>query len=246
MRTDSQVTLNRAVFTQTAFESRALTVLTTLLHRFTEPGRYRVHVQHPAMPVRDLTVNVSKDAKKTQENIDLSGTGDRGHDCCCGADEDIELAVNGVLGLYPSTGVGGYRVTVSSVPAEGTEAPASGRDERTLLDTEKGVPAGDYFAVVLTRPGTYLLTARDARAEVKVELPRRERLRTDQPTLVVLGAEGFRPGSVSQLAGRALVVQCDVDALLRVELVEPEGGGEREDRRKHTYRRPRRPGPEHA
>lgn len=38
------VVLNRPVFTQQAFDSRALTVLTTLFHRFPEAGDYNLTI----------------------------------------------------------------------------------------------------------------------------------------------------------------------------------------------------------
>lgn len=227
-----QVTLNRAVFTQTAYESRSLTVLTTLLHRFPAPGRYRVHVRHASRPVRDLTVVVDERSTRLQANVDLADMFDA-KGCCCDDEGNVELAVNGVAGFYPSTGVGGYHVVVTRL--RGAEEGGEGAHE-TVLDNAKGVPAGDYFAVVPTRPGVYLLTARDARAEVSVALPRRERLRTDEPTLVVLGRDGFSVPSMQLLAGRALVVQCDVGADLRLELVRPEDGEDDGGPRRRTFR----------
>lgn len=237
-RDDRQVTLNRAVFTQTAFESRALTVLTTLFHRFPRPGRYRVHVQHESRPVRDLTVVVDERSTRLQANLDLANLHEE-KGCCCDAEGDVELAVNGVVGLYPSTGVGGYGVTVTRL-TEG-EGRADGGHE-VVLDNRKGVPAGDLFAVVLTRPGSYVLAARNARSEVRVTLPRGERVRTDEPSLVVLTSDGFAPRSLELLAGRALVIACDVDADLRIELVRAEEGeGRGAGPRRRTFRaaRPR-------
>lgn len=234
-RAEKQVVLNRAVFAQTAFESRSLTVLTTLLHRFPVSGRYRVHVQHVSRPVRDLTVVVDERSTRLQANVDLARIHEESG-CCCDDDGNVELAVNGVVGFYPSTGVGGYRVVVTRLTSE-TGEREGGHD--VVLDNQKGVPAGDYFAVVLTRPGNYVLAARNARTEVRVTLPRRERLRTDEPTLVVLNEGGFTPRSLDLLAGRALVIQCDVDAELRLELVRPEEGEAREVRRRRTYRAPR-------
>ncbi len=234
-RADKQVVLNRAVFTQTSFESRSLTVLTTLFHRFPRAGRYRVHVRHASRPVRDLTVVVDERSTRLQANVDLANLFDA-KGCCCDDEGEVDLAVNGVVGFYPSTGVGGYRVTVTEL----TTSTEHGEGEhKVVLDNEKGVPAGDFFAVVLTRPGSYVLAAQNARTEVRVTLPRRERLRTDEPTLVVLNSDGFTPRSLDLLAGRALVIQCDVDAELRLELVSAEDGEEPERPPARTYRRAR-------
>ena len=248
-RVAKQAALNRTVFTQTTFESRALTVLTTLLHRFNEPGRFQVLIRHPSRPVRELVVRVSKEASKLQVNLDLAGSpaSQRG---CCDADDDIEVAVGGVVGFYPSSGVDGYRVTIARIPARVSGAGETGEGhqqhdreepgkERLELDNEAGVPVGDLFSVVLARPGRYLLTANDARANVVVALPQRERLRTDQPTLVRLSTTGFEPASLELLAGRAVVVLCEVPAGIKVEFLEPESGQEKGRPRKYSYRKPR-------
>lgn len=234
-RAEKQVVLNRAVFTRSSFESGSLTVLTSLFHRFPRTGRYRAHVQHASRPLRDLTVVVDEASSRLQANLDLSNLDDE-RGCCCDDEGNVDLAVNGVVGFYPSTGVGGYRVVVTDVTTRAEQAEGG---HEVVLDNEKGVPAGDYFAVVLTRPGSYVLAARNARTELKVTLPQRERLRTDEPTLVVLNSDGFTPRSLNLLAGRALVIQCDIDAELRLELVQAEDGEEPERPRRRTYRRAR-------
>ena len=232
----NQVLLNRPVFTQTAFDSRALTVLTTLLHRFPEAGRYQVRVQRGERREQQFDVQVATDHGVQQVNIDLAtlNPGENSGSCGCEPKTRYELAVGGVMGFYVSEGAGRYSVSVSQVGE---------KEKRTLLDNRQGVPAGDFFAVTLTRPGRYRLSEENSRSEavVYVSLPQGERLRADRPTLVVLGQDGLS-NEVRLLSGQSLVVQCDIDALIRLELLEDETGAASPTRNgRYTVRKPRTP-----
>ncbi len=205
-----RVLLNRPVFTQKEFSSDSLTVLTTLLHRFTEPGSYQVRVKHARRPELAFAVEVSPTAGKQQLNVDLAGLieDDAG---CCGEDDRYELVAGGVLGLYPSAGVGGYAVTISHLGE---------KEKSVVLDNRKGVPGGDFFVVTLTRPGVYRVGDENSKAETEVHvgLPKGERVRTDAPTLLQLGREGFEGEAPRLIAGQSLVIHCETTARLRVVL----------------------------
>ena len=96
----NRVLLNRPVFTQTAFDSRALTVLTTLLHRFPEAGRYQVRVQRGERREQQFEVQVSADYGAQQVNIDLATLNlETSGGCGCEPKNRYELAVGGVLGF---------------------------------------------------------------------------------------------------------------------------------------------------
>jgi hypothetical protein len=64
--------LNRAVFTNRTFDSRALSVLTTLVHRFVEPGHYDVFVRRNGSVVHRTQVDVAPDHARTQVNVDMA------------------------------------------------------------------------------------------------------------------------------------------------------------------------------
>ncbi len=211
--------LNRPVFSQTSFSSDALSVLTSWLHQFRDAGRYHVRVTHARRPQRSFVVRVTADAAKLQENVDLTALVEGDGGGCCGDDDAYELAVGGVMGFYPSAGVGGFTVRI---------ARAGDKEERAVADNGEGLPAGDLFAVTLTRPGSYELRAEkvERAMTVRVGLPEGERIRTDRPSLVRLGREGFGGEPPAMHAGQSLVVLCEVGARLRVDLAKEPGGAQ--------------------
>ena len=123
--------LNRAVFTNRTFDSRALSVLTTLVHRFVEPGHYDVFVRRNGSVVHRTQVDVSPDHARTQVNVDMANVPESKRACGCHGDAAIELRAGGALVFYVSAGVGGYSVTITNRGA---------RDEKSglALDNTKG------------------------------------------------------------------------------------------------------------
>lgn len=157
-----QFRLNRAVFANRPLDSRALTVLASLFHRFTEPGDYEVFVHRDGPLARRLTVRVGAEGGAFQHNLDLAAADAAGPDRACGA--DYVLNTGGVLGFFVSSGSASYTVRVSQLGA---------REKRTWLESDAAIPAGDLFAVTLVRPGLYRAYDELNRAEaaIRVEMP---------------------------------------------------------------------------
>ena len=202
--------LNRPVFTQQRFSSASLTVLTTLIHRFTEPGTYHVAVTGGAA-TRNDSVIVSASGAHQQVNIDMSKsgngrggapTGRAGAGCCCEPAAGRDLVVGGVVASYASAGTGAYRVAVTHMGE---------REKRVVLDSAKTVPKGDYFALTLVRPGTYTITDElsSATSTVRVLVPERGRTDTEVVALLKLGEGRFEPSAAELLAGQSVVVELD-------------------------------------
>jgi hypothetical protein len=226
------VVLNRAIFSQRSFDSAALTVLTSLFHRFPEAGDYDLFVRRGEQVVHRAHVRVAAESAAQQLNVDLARLGDADKGCGCEAQAGYTLAVGGVLGFYVSQGVGQYSVTITQ-PGEA--------QKRTLLSNASAMPEGDLFAVTLVLPGTYRATAEGgAECEIAVELPQGEKYRTDQPTLVELGSDGaFNPRAVRLLAGQSIVFQCGAPTHIRVELLAAEATSRSEgQRQRYTLRKP--------
>ena len=225
--------LNRAVFTNRTFDSRALSVLTTLVHRFVEPGHYDVFVRRNGSVVHRTQVDVAPDHARTQVNVDMANVPESKRACGCHGDAAIELRAGGALVFYVSAGVGGYSVTVTNRGA---------RDEKSglALDNTKGVPAGGLFALTLVQPGSYRISAGSkAEAQVAVRMPVREKgYRPDRVTLTTLREGGFDPKAIEIFSGQSVAIQCEVGADIRAELVKEDGGAPPIDRKRATFRRP--------
>ena len=232
--------LNRPVFTQQRFSSASLTVLTTLIHRFTEPGAYQVTVTGGGTTRVD-SVNVAAAGAHQQVNIDMSKsgngrggapTGRAGAGCCCEPAAGRDLVVGGVVAFYASAGTGAYRVAVTHMGE---------REKRVVLDSAKTVPKGDYFALTLVRPGTYTITDElsSATATVKVRVPERGRTDTEAVTLMALGERGFEPSATELLAGQSVVVDLGAEGRIACVLDDPDATPDPVRSGRHTFRRGR-------
>jgi hypothetical protein len=233
--TRRHVALNRPVFTQSEFDSGALTVLTALFHRFAEAGTYEALVRRDGRLVARVPIEVAGEHATRQVNVDLAAdAGDRG---CCAEHSGERLAIGGVAGFHASRGTGRYTVTVTVMDS------AKGA-KRTLLDSEKQVPEGDVFAVTLVRPGHYSLSgAGSSTVAVNVTLPKPGGdYRPDRPALLTLGGDGkFDRDSLRISSGHTVVVHCVAAARLRVKLVKSDEATKPIGRGKRTVER-RKPG----
>lgn len=234
MTPKKQILLNRAIFSQSSFDSSALTVLTTLLHHFTEAGDYDVFVRSTGQRDRRLRLQVLPEGAPTQINIDLAALDKPDEEPgCCQDREDYRLQVNGVAGFYAAQGTGSYNLLINRNDQ---------REKTVFLDSASEIPAGDLFAVTLVRPGAYM--AADAlsgkfRVTIQVEMPPARttdngpdqdtgkmsatdspspRYRPDRAVLVTLDKNGFNEKTVNLFAGQSIVFFCQIPARLRVEL----------------------------
>jgi hypothetical protein len=239
--------LNRALFADRPLDSGALTALVTLLHQFTKPGEYELIARRDGQVVNRSRIRAVGEMPGAapagdrgerpgqaayQINVDLATLGQTLDPC---ATEGYEIATGGVMGFFVGQGAGRYSVLLTRVTDEAKE---------TVLDSEKGVPAGDFFAVTLVRPGVYLVANRLGEGQMKVEvkLPSEKGYRPNEGTLVQVTRGGFDPASASLLAGQSLLFQCQTAAQFVIELAEPAPETTRAagERRRHTVRK-RRP-----
>jgi hypothetical protein len=234
--TPRRALLNRAIFTQRAFDSSSLTVLTTLLHRFVAAGHYEVFIRRGGALVHRSAVHVAPEHARLQVNLDMANVAESKRGCGCEGDAAIELQTGGVLGFYVSAGTGRYSVTAVDLGAKDAS-------NQIALDSGKRVPEGDFFALTLVQPGDYRVTAKPGgEAYVTVRLPVREKgYRPDRVMVIALGKGGFDPKSVEIFSGQSIAIRCDVPAGIRAELVKADGDVPPLERTRATFRRPAAP-----
>ena len=203
-----KVLLNRPVFSQQAFDSSAITVLTTLFHRFENAGDYDLIIQRDGQVIHRTNVRIEESDAPLQENINLAGGK-------LDSEPGYRLAAGGVMGFFASEGTGRYTVQISQM----TE-----REKRRVLDNSEVIPAGDLFSVTLVRPGTYQAVNEDGKALCKIDvtMPKpesRQKHRTDQATVVTVGKGGaYKPRNVKLMAGQTIVFHCTTPERIRLEL----------------------------
>lgn len=230
------VFLNRAIFTQEAFDSGALSVLTTLFHRFPEAGDYEVFIWRGGQLRRRLHVSVGADYRDLQLNLDLTAAGEEETRCGCEAESCYTLAEGGVLGFYVSQGTSRYAVKIIQTIDEKKE-------KRVWLDSQEVIPEGDLFAVTLFRPGVYSVRNTETKSEsrIRVSMPKGKGYRADQPTLLQISKDGLFRRRLSRIqAGQSVVFQCNAPARIQIDLIEAQETT-REPVRRRRYARGRRP-----
>lgn len=211
-----KVLLNREVFTRRAHEATALRVLGTLIHRLPDAGTHELFVFGNGSLIHRAPVDVA-DGGSFQINIDMTKP----------MDARYHIAPGGALGFFASSGSGQYHVRIDQI---------KGKERVVVLDSTKGVPAGDLYALTLVRPGRYRVvdTVNKGEAVVTVEMPARPpqrrlrdaasasraatpRYRPDQPTGLFVGRGEIKPHEVRILAGQTVVFECSLAANVRVE-----------------------------
>lgn len=208
------ILLNRALFVLRPFQATALTTLTTLIHRFPAAGTFEVFMRRDGSLLHRAPVQVAHGGV-FQINIDMAGS----------FNSTYLIAPGGALGFYVGKGEGAYSVSLERI---------TGRERATILDSTKGVPAGDLFAVTLVRAGRYRVIdqANKINGVITVETPAvperirrdaraapvpRQRFRPDQPTGVTIARGEMQPKEVKIFAGQTVVFDCAVASNLRIE-----------------------------
>jgi hypothetical protein len=237
-----KIVLNREVFSRRAHEVTALRVLGTLIHRFMDAGTFELFVFGDGSLRHRAPVNVSEGGP-FQINIDMTEQ----------MAERFHISPGGALGFFASGGSGQYHVRVDQI---------KGKERAIVLDSTKGIPAGDLYAVTLVRPGRYRVTdpVNKAEAVIYVDMPPRPepskpgdvrsasrtpvRYRHDQPTGLVVAKDEIKPREVKILAGQTVVFECSVPASIRVESSDPQPPLRMADktdvppRARYTFRKP--------
>jgi hypothetical protein len=214
--------INRQVFTTRVFDSGALTVLTSVIHQFAEPGLYYVTIRRGDAVLGTTRFEVVAEAGPTQLNLDLSVAGSpaaaaspflrstRGtaaKDCNCGdhgaaarahgADATPTVSAKGYVQFFVSQGEGGLSASV-----------ARSDGDKVLFDTTT-LGAGDLFALSLIAPATFSMANKLGKATGKItvtfskEVARR--LKATAPVYVDASKSAFSPNDIPLSSGQGLV-----------------------------------------
>ncbi|WP_332900252.1 hypothetical protein [Haladaptatus sp. CMSO5] len=227
--------LNKHLFTETKTDSGALTVLGTLIHRFTSPGEYLVAVSRAGKPVGQRLIVVDAQYHSMRAVIDLAsiteGSGDTA--CSCEPETFDCIRPDGYAIFHVSRGRGGYAVTISSLTDDKGDqgdkrTKGDKRDTRTKRNKSDGhefdsatLTEYDTVSVTLFRPGTYALRNELTEHEVTVEVSYPDGERPGEPVRVTCTDRGFSPDGITLAPAQGLVVDIETKARVTVTLREP-------------------------
>lgn len=217
--------INRELFSQVNSDSGSLSMMSTVVHRFTEPGEYEGVVMKGAagLIARRFTISVTGESPTTapqvaaaraqqpptqpgQVRIDLKDT----------MPDRFVLNAGGYAVFYVSAGSGGYVVQVSR----------RGKDNSQIIafDSQE-LKEADMLSVTVIRPGTYSVTnaLNNARAELAVNYPEPGKIqRNAAPVKVECTANQIVPDRIRIDPGQGLVFTFKAPSRIRIDLVRPE------------------------
>src|SRR5438876_1146393 len=108
-----RIRLDRSLFTRTDLDSASLTALGSVVHQFSEPGRYRGVVLRGGEAVGTFSLSVDRESTATEAAIDLAavaedatGSGD------APSGTTFEVHPEGYVVFHVSRGDAGYAVHV--------------------------------------------------------------------------------------------------------------------------------------
>jgi len=209
--------INRYIFSQKDFDSGSLTVLASIVHKFSEPGEYHGNVFRDKDVVGKFSIIVNEDtcAKeiKNQVNIDLKSLDLPAHqhleslECNC-----YQLNSGGYAVFHVSTGTGGYSVQIKKV---GTNC-----GPEQVFDS-KNLSTNDLFTVTVLRPGTYsiknILT--HAKAELSVSYPEIGTIPKNPQAVQIQSEEKcFNPSKIKIKPTQGLVFSFKNPSRIKIEL----------------------------
>ena len=230
------------VFTQTSFDSGALSGLGAVVHRLTQPGEHRVTVlqgdkaiqtfpmrvlampaQPPAGPPSAPVLRPLPSAGPVEVHVDLGRALAAPGRAAALLPEDMAVVEQGYAVFHAPPGSSGLAVQLNAPQAE-TGAPSF--DSRKLQN-------GDIFAVTLLRPGRYSLTnslhsvGTGVQGEIRVSYPviGDKPYSPPDPLQVQVGEGGFQPSSIQLQPMQGLIFHIgNTAARIQIELVEPDDG----------------------
>lgn len=193
---NKKASINYQLFTQTSLDSGALTMLGTVIHNFSESGKYLGDVLLGKRTVGKFYLTVDKECPAMQVNIDLSMLHQPASKHRKIMEKRFVVNPKGYAVFHVSRGAGGYAVCVGRIGE---------KHESGMFDSRE-LKKDDLFAVTLIRPGTYSVTNVNtkAKSEIVVAYPKIEKIREPycppEPVSIECTKKAFEPGKIMEKA----------------------------------------------
>ena len=211
--------IKRHLITQTGLDSGALTMLGSVVHRFSEPGEYLVTILRDNEAVGRFQLTVEKECPAMQVDIDLATLHRLASEHPVGeVEKRFKVNPEGYAVFHVSRGAGGYAVVASRMGRKRESKPF---DSRELKD-------GDLFAATMIRPGTYSVTnvITGAKGEIVVAYPRigKKPYRPPEPVSIYWTENALEPDRIDINPAQGQVHHFKVPSRIKIELVKPDDG----------------------
>ena len=208
--------INRFIFSQTNLDSGSLTVLASIVHRFSEQGLHYCKIKRGNKEVGSFQILVGDEpAFPASVKIDLKLMASEfpepsGSEAC----NCLNVSAGGYALFFVSSGVGGYTLEMTMPEARG----------KAVFDSQK-LTGDDMFVATLLRPGAYKVTnvLTKAQAELRVTYPEIGKTkRTAEPLKLDCSEKEISPANASVNPGQGTVFSFKVPSRIKIELSSPE------------------------
>jgi hypothetical protein len=208
------------LFAQTGLDSGALTMLGTVVHQITEPGKYRGTSTGPGgTSTAAFYLTVANEPGINQVNIDLAtlfamSSTSSGCDCASTTNHFV-LGSHGYAVFHVSGGPGGHSVRLGRASI----MPQAKDFDSTALTN------GDLFAATILRPGTYKVIntcqkkAEPAELTVAYPKPGKTAYVPLMPLRVDCTEAGFSMAKMQLTAMQGCIFACKARSRIVIELV---------------------------
>lgn len=218
--------LNRFIFSVQDFDSASLSMLASVIHKFSQIGEYHCAICRGTEVVgrfsidvtqRDTGVDCCLGQQQTQVNIDLKALEmSSTQHFESQAVNRFQIVEGGYAVFHVSNGVGGYSVEVDKIGHE-TQA--------IKVFDSKELKEDDLYAATILRPGTYCITNQTtkAQAELAVAYPERGKIpKQPQAIHIQCSKDAFMPNRIQINPTEPLVFHFQIPSRIKIELTKPE------------------------
>lgn len=144
--------LNRSLFEKKDYDSKFVSVLQSLHHRFVNEGHFICNIYSKNRLIKTFNINVGKESKALTNNLDIS-------EILGNKSDHYDSSINNYIGFYVSDGFMQYSISIYR-----------SKSKQEIEFDSSNLRMNDIFCVSFIRPGKYIVENRLASARMLVEV----------------------------------------------------------------------------
>lgn len=144
--------LNRSLFEKKDYDSKFVSVLQSLHHRFVNEGHYTCNIYNRNRLIKTFNISVGKENKILTNNLDVN-------EILRNRSDHYNSSINNYIGFYVSNGFMQYSISIFH-----------SKSKQEIEFDSSNLRMNDVFCVSLIRPGKYIVENRIISARMLVEV----------------------------------------------------------------------------
>lgn len=144
--------LNRSLFEKKDYDSKFVSVLQSLHHKFVNEGHYTCNIYNRNRLIKTFNFNVEKENKTLSNNLDIN-------EILRNKSDRYDSSINNYIGFYVSNGFMQYSISIYH-----------SKSKQEIEFDSSNLRMNDIFCVSFIRPGKYIVENRLVSARMLVEV----------------------------------------------------------------------------